>query len=111
MFAAFRYFRDRLFLQVIIAICLGIVVGLLIPSFAVDLRFMAVIFIRFIKMVIAPIVFISIVLGINSHKSEEKSIGLLAFRTLIYFELMSVLAILVTIGFMMFFKPGAGFDL
>lgn len=110
MLAALRYLRDHLFLQVIIAIFLGVIVGLLFPIFASDLRFMAIIFIRFIKMVIAPIVFISIVLGINSHK-QSKSIGILAFRTLVYFEIMSVVAILLTIGFMMLFKPGLGFDL
>lgn len=109
MLAAFHYVRKRLFLQVIIAIILGVIVGIVVPSFAVDLKFIAVVFIRFIKMVIAPIVFISIVLGINAHK-QEKSIGLLAFRTLVYFEIMSVIAILITMGFMMFFKPGLGFN-
>jgi len=110
MLAAFHYVKERLFLQVVIGIVLGIVVGILFPTFAVDLKFIAVIFIRFIKLVIAPIVFISIVLGVNSHK-KESNIGALAFRTLVYFEIMSVVSILLTLAFMLFFQPGKGFDI
>ncbi len=105
-----KFLKFHLFLQVMIAVILGILVGVFAPSFAVELKIIATLFIRFIKMVISPVVFVSIILGVCSH-SKHGGIGKLAFRTIVYFEIMSVVAILITFGYMLLFKPGAGFNI
>lgn len=102
--------KFHLFLQVMIAVTLGIVVGVLFPDIAADLRLIAVLFIRFIKMVISPVVFVSIILGVCSH-SKHGGVGKLAIKTLIYFEIMSIIAVIITFGFMLFFQPGSGFNI
>ncbi|KAB8032032.1 cation:dicarboxylate symporter family transporter [Fluviispira multicolorata] len=104
-----HFFKNQLFLQVVIAVILGIIVGVLLPTFAIDLKIIAVIFIRFIKMVITPVVFVSIVLGVCANK-EHRSIGKLAFKTLVYFEIMSVIAVVITFAYMFLFHPGSGFN-
>ena len=56
------FLKFHLFLQVVIAVVLGILVGIFFPKFGEELRIIASIFIRFIKMVISPVVFVSIIL-------------------------------------------------
>lgn len=104
------FLKFHLFLQVVIAVALGILVGILAPKFAVDLRLIATIFIRFIKMVISPVVFVSIILGVCSH-SKHGGVGKLAFKTIVYFEIMSIIAVVLTFAFMLFFQPGVGFNI
>ncbi|WP_186649249.1 cation:dicarboxylate symporter family transporter [Fluviispira vulneris] len=105
-----HFFQKQLFLQVVIAVILGIIVGVTLPSHAIDLKIIAVLFIRLIKMVITPVVFVSIVLGVCANK-EHRSIGKLAFKTLIYFEIMSIVAVLITFGYMFLLQPGSGFNI
>ena len=104
------FLKFHLFLQVVIAVILGILVGILAPKFGVELRIIATVFIRFIKMVISPVVFVSIILGVCSH-SKHGGVGKLAFKTIVYFEIMSVIAVVLTFAFMFFFQPGAGFNI
>lgn len=100
--------KPHLFIQVIIGMMLGICIGFLFPAFSVHLKIFATVFIRLIKTVIAPIIFISIVLGISSHRSanEEGKMGTLALRTLVYFEIMSITATLLTFSVFFILKPG-----
>lgn len=99
--------KPHLFLQVIIGMILGVCVGLFFPQIAIHLKIFATIFIRLIKTVIAPIIFISIILGVNSHRKDaESKLGTLALRSLIYFEIMSIVATLLTFIVFMVFKPG-----
>ena len=105
-----KFLKLHLFLQVMIAVTLGILVGIFFPSFAADLKIIATIFIRFLKMVISPIVFVSIILGVCSH-SKHGSIGKLAFKTIVYFEIMSIVAVVITFGLMLLFEPGSGFNI
>lgn len=104
------FLKFHLFLQVVIAVILGILVGIFFPKFGEELRIIASIFIRFIKMVISPVVFVSIILGVCSH-SKHGGVGKLAFKTIVYFEIMSIIAVIITFGFMLFFQPGAGFNI
>ncbi|APJ03319.1 cation:dicarboxylate symporter family transporter [Silvanigrella aquatica] len=106
-----KFLKFHLFLQVLIAVTLGILVGIYFPEFAAQLKIIATIFIRFIKMVISPIVFVSIILGVCSHSKHQGSIGKLAFKTIVYFEIMSIVAVALTFGMMLFFQPGAGFNI
>ena len=100
-----KFLKGNLFLQVILGMICGVLVGFLFPSLASHLQILAVIFIRLIKLVIAPIIFITIILGINSHR-QEGNLGSLAIRTLIYFEIMSVAATLIAFFIFIWTQPG-----
>jgi aerobic C4-dicarboxylate transport protein len=106
----FNLFRRQLILQVILAIILGVLVGVFWPEQAVDLKFISIIFINLIKLIISPLIFVSIVLGICQHQ-HTKGIGPLAVRTIVYFEVMSVVAIILAFGMMIWLEPGAGFNI
>ncbi len=100
-----NFLKGNLFLQVLIAMILGVLCGFLFPSISVHFEILATIFIRLIKLVIAPIIFITIILGINSHRHHGE-IGPLAIRTLIYFEIMSVVATVLSFFIFILLQPG-----
>src|SRR6478752_1675143 len=90
--------RDRthyLYLAVIGAVLLGIVVGLVAPSVAVTLKPLGTGFVNLIKMMISPIIFCTIVLGIGSVRQAAK-VGKVGGLALVYFVVMSTVAL--TIG-------------
>jgi aerobic C4-dicarboxylate transport protein len=97
------------FIQIILAIAGGVLFGLLFNSAAKDLKVVADCYIQLIKMVINPLLFISVVLGVCSHNRTK--ITRLAVKTLIYFEILSAVAILLTFGIMILFHPGTGFPI
>jgi len=106
----FNLFRKQLLIQVIVAIILGVIVGEFWPTQAVDLKFISIIFINLIKLIISPLIFVSIILGICQHQ-HTKGIGPLAVRTIVYFEIMSVVAIVLAFGMMLWLEPGIGFNI
>ena len=103
-----RVFRS-LFVQVLAAIALGVAVGLLWPKFGVALKPLGDGFVRLIKMLIAPVVFCTVTVGIGRMKDLE-SVGRIGGRALIYFEAISTLALLVGLAVGLIFRPGAGFN-
>ncbi|MBC7272324.1 MAG: cation:dicarboxylase symporter family transporter, partial [Streptomyces sp.] len=93
--AAPRVKRDRthyLYIAVIIAVVLGIAVGLAAPDFAVELKPIGTGFVNLIKMMIAPIIFCTIVLGIGSVRKAAK-VGAVGGIALGYFLVMSLVAL------------------
>jgi len=103
-------FKQQLILQVIVAIILGVLVGLVAPELGKQLNVISVIFIKLIKMVIVPLIFVSIIIGICGHH-HEKGVGSLAVRSLIYFEIMSIVAIILSFIVTAYLQPGAGFNI
>lgn len=106
-----RIFHDKTFVRVIIAFVCGIAWGLLFPSTAPFLGVVASAFVKCIKMVVVPIIFFSLVAGICSHDDGGKSVRSLFIKTIIYFEVMSILAILITFAITLLWRPGAGIDI
>ncbi len=102
--------RKNLTIQVLIAMLLGIAMGALFPEQAVNLKFLGDVFIRLIKMIVAPIVFLTIVTGISGMENISK-VGRLGLRSIIYFEVASTLAILIGMGVMNIFHPGANLQM
>ncbi|WP_051022264.1 C4-dicarboxylate transporter DctA [Nocardia pneumoniae] len=98
-----------LFVQLLIAIVAGIVVGACWPVIGADLKPLADGFIKLIKMVIAPIVFCTVVLGI-AHVGDLKSVGRIGVKALIYFEVITTFALLFGLLVGNLVRPGAGFD-
>lgn len=98
-----------LYVQVILAILLGILVGNFYPNLGVAAKPLGDIFIKLIKMVITPIVFVTVVLGIYGA-GDLKRVGKLGMKTLIYFEVLSTIALFIGLGTVNFFHPGLGMN-
>ena len=102
-------FLKLLYVQVLIAIALGIAVGAIWPATGVALKPLADGFIKLIKLVIAPIIFVTVAGGI-ARMSDLKAFGRVGAKTLIYFEVVSTLALAVGLIVGLVVKPGAGFN-
>ena len=99
-----------LYIQVLIAIALGIVIGHLYPTFGTSLKPLGDAFISLIKMMIAPVIFCTVVHGIASM-SDLKKIGRVGVKTLFYFEAVSTLALAIGLLMGELLQPGAGFNI
>ncbi len=97
-----------LYIQVLIAIALGILLGWYDPATGKSLKWLGDAFIALIKMMIAPIIFCTIVHGIASI-GDLKKVGRVGLKALIYFELVSTLALLIGIVVGEIIQPGANF--
>jgi len=99
-----------LFFQLIVAIVGGILLGWIWPDFASNLKPLADGFIKLIKMLIAPIIFCTVVLGI-AHVGDLKAVGRIGVKALIYFEVVTTFALVfgLLVGNVM--QPGAGFSI
>lgn len=99
-----------LWLQVMVAVALGALVGTLYPHAAAALKPLGDGFIRLITMTLAPIVFISIVLGI-ARMGDLKEVGRVGAKALIYFEVLSSIALLLGLVAVNLLHPGAGMNI
>ncbi|NVZ99579.1 dicarboxylate/amino acid:cation symporter [Pseudomonas gingeri] len=104
-----RPFYKVLYIQVLAAMLLGIAVGHYWPSLAADMKPLGDAFIRLIKMVIGPIIFCTVVTGIAGMDSMKK-IGRVGGKALLYFEVVSTLALLIGLVATHWLTPGAGFN-
>ncbi|MEV8317641.1 cation:dicarboxylase symporter family transporter [Streptomyces sp. NPDC059900] len=105
--------RDRthyLYIAVIIAVVLGIGVGLLFPDFATELKPLGTGFVNLIKMMISPIIFCTIVLGVGSVRKAAK-VGKVGGLALGYFVAMSVVALAIGLIVGNILHPGSGMDI
>jgi len=84
----------KLYVQVFIAIILGILVGHFFPHFAPKLKPLGDIFIRLIKMLLAPVIFTTITVGI-AKMGDIKAVGRIGVKALIYFEVVSAFALII----------------
>jgi len=100
-------YLKTLYVQVIIGIVLGILVGWLFPSFAPTGKLISEKFIDLIKMIITPIIFFTIVLGI-AGAGDMKKVGRVGGKGLLYFEVVTTLALIIGVLVAYFIKPGVG---
>jgi aerobic C4-dicarboxylate transport protein len=99
-----------LYIQVLIAIALGILIGHLYPNFGKALKPLGDGFIALIKMMIAPVIFCTVVHGIASM-SDLKKVGRVGIKTLFYFEAVSTLALVIGLLVGAIVQPGSGFNI
>lgn len=99
----------NLTVQVIVAIILGIIVGAIWPEFGASLKILADLFIKLIKMLIAPIIFLTVVVGIGSM-GDMKKVGKIGGKALVYFEVVSTIALAIGISVALLVNAGAGID-
>jgi aerobic C4-dicarboxylate transport protein len=102
-------FVKSLFGQVLIAIALGVAVGLLWPHLGVALKPLGDAFVKLIKMLIAPIIFCTVAGGIAKARDPAR-VGRVGGRALIYFEALSTVALIMGLAAGLILKPGAGFN-
>jgi len=102
-----RPFYTNLYFQVLVAIAIGVAFGVVAPERAAAMRPLGDGFIKLVKMLIAPIVFTTVVVGI-AHMGEMKDVGRIGLRALVYFEVVSSLALVIGLIVVSVLQPGAG---
>ena len=102
-------FAKSLFGQVVIALVLGVLAGLFAPEFAVKLKPLGDGFIKLIKMIIPVLVFCVVVHGI-AGAGDLKRVGRVGVKALIYFEILTTIALVMGLAAAFYFQPGAGMN-
>ena len=103
-----RFFRS-LFGQVVVALVLGVVLGLAVPEFAIKLKPLGDAFIKLIKMIIPVLVFCVVVHGI-AGAGDLKRVGRVGVKALIYFEVVTTIALGLGLLLAFWFQPGVGMN-
>jgi proton glutamate symport protein len=104
---------------IVVSMILGVALGWVFPDHAAgqsgfqasDLRVLSTIFLRMIKSLIVPLLFSTLVVGIAGHGDDMKRVGKLAIRSILYFELVTTLALVVGLLAVNLVQPGRGVDL
>ncbi len=104
-----RPFYTTLYFRVLVAIAVGVGVGLLVPDTAVQLKPIGDAFVNLVKMTIAPLIFCTVVVGITNMKSKG-AVGKAGGLAILYFEVVSTLALVVGLVIVNLVKPGAGMN-
>jgi aerobic C4-dicarboxylate transport protein len=99
----------RLYVQVVCAIAAGALFGYLRPELAQDMKPLGDVFIKLIKMMIEPIIFTTVVVGV-AKMSDMKEVGRVGLKALIYFETVSAIALLVGLIVAHLYRPGSGLN-
>ena len=99
-----------LFVQVLTALLLGIVLGMAVPDFAIGLKIFSDAFLKLISMIVGPIVFCVVVHGI-AGAGDLKKVGRVGVKALIYFEVMTTVALVVGLLLAYLFGPGHGMNI
>jgi aerobic C4-dicarboxylate transport protein len=99
-----------LYFQVLVAILIGIALGHFHPSFAIELKPLGDGFIKLIKMMIAPIIFCTIVTGIAGMQNTKK-VGRVGLKAILYFEVVTTLALIIGLVVINLLKPGVGMNI
>jgi proton glutamate symport protein len=93
---------------IIIAMFVGAMIGFFFPEFSQNLKVISNVFLRLIKTIIVPILFGTLVVGIAGHGNDLKSVGRLAVKSIIYFEIVTTLALIIGLTAVSITKPGEG---
>jgi aerobic C4-dicarboxylate transport protein len=105
-----RRFYSHLYVQVLAAIALGVALGHFYPDLAVQMKPLGDAFIKLIKMIVAPIIFCTVVHGIASM-SDLKAVGSTGIKALIYFEVVTTLALIIGLVVANTLRPGEGMNI
>ncbi|WP_439369603.1 dicarboxylate/amino acid:cation symporter [Bradyrhizobium sp. DASA03120] len=99
-----------LFVQVLTALVLGVILGMAVPDFAIGLKILSDAFLKLISMIVAPIVFCVVVHGI-AGAGDLKKVGRVGVKALVYFEVMTTVALVVGLLLAYIFGPGHGMNI
>src|ERR671936_672146 len=104
-----RAWWQELWVQVMIAMALGIALGAIRPDLGAQMQPLGDAFIKAIRMLIAPIIFCTVVGGI-AHMADMAKVGRVAIKALIYFEVITTLALIIALVAVNIWQPGAGMN-
>jgi proton glutamate symport protein len=93
--------------RIMIGLVVGVAIGHLWPTFGADIRPLADLFLKMIKMIIAPLLFSTLVVGI-AGTGDLKAMGRIGFKALVYFEVATTIALFMGLGLVNLLRPGAG---
>jgi aerobic C4-dicarboxylate transport protein len=99
-----------LYIQVLVAVIAGVTLGILYPAFGADLKPLGDAFVKLIKMVFAPVIFATVVLGI-AKLENMKELGRVGLRALLYFEILSTFALAIGLLVVNIMRPGVGMNI
>lgn len=93
---------------IMISMGVGVAIGAVFPEFSQNLKIISTIFLRMIKVIIVPIIFGTLVVGIAGHSDDLKAVGRLATKSIIYFEIVTTLALVIGLFAVNLTRPGDG---
>jgi len=103
------FLRRRTLTQwIVVAMVVGVALGIVFPVFAVSIRPISIIFLRMIRSIIVPLIFGTLVVGIAGHGDDMKRVGRLALKSIVYFEIVTTLALFIGLFAVNVLKPGVG---
>ncbi|EUC12517.1 UNVERIFIED_ORG: aerobic C4-dicarboxylate transport protein [Burkholderia sp. CF145] len=102
-----KHWYQHLYVQVLIAVCLGVALGHFYPNAGTAMKPLGDNFLKLIKLMVAPLIFCTVVHGIASMQ-DIKAVGRVGVKSLIYFEAMTTLALVIGLVFVNLMKPGTG---
>jgi proton glutamate symport protein len=105
--APFRFKRPSLTVLIFSSLVIGLLIGAFLPNLGVALEPLSTIFIRLIKMMVAPLLFATLVVGI-AGSGDHKKLGRMGLKTIIYFEIATTIALFIGLGVANWLKPGKG---
>src|SRR6516165_3017395 len=100
----------QLWFQVLVAMAIGIALGHLYPSLGAKMQPLGDAFIKAIRMLIAPIIFCTVVQGI-AHMADMARVGRVAIKAIVYFEIMTTIALVIGLIAVNLLKPGVGMNI
>lgn len=105
----FAIYKRSLTTWILVAMAIGVEIGLDFPAFSQNLQFLSKIFLRLVKTIVAPLLFATLVVGIASH-SNLKQVGRMGWKSLVYFEVVTTIALLIGLVFINITKAGVGIN-
>ena len=105
-----RSLLGPLWLQVLVGILFGVAIGAFFPHFGIALKPLGDAFIKLIRMTLAPIIFATVVVGI-ARMGDMREVGRVGIKALLYFEVVSTVALLTGLVAANVLKPGAGMNI
>ena len=103
----FAIYKRSLTTWILVAMAIGVEIGLDFPPFSQNLKFLSTIFLRLVKTIVAPLLFATLVVGIASH-SNLKQVGRMGWKSLLYFEVVTTIALIIGLVFINITRAGVG---
>ena len=103
----FAFYKRSLTTWILVAMAIGVEIGLDFPAFSQNLKFLSSIFLRLVKTIVAPLLFATLVVGIASH-SNLKQVGRMGWKSLLYFEVVTTIALIIGLIFINITNAGVG---
>src|SRR5690606_32030806 len=103
----FAWYKKSLTTWILVAMAMGVEIGLDFPPFSQNLSFLSSIFLRLVKTIVAPLLFCTLVVGIASH-SNLKQVGRMGWKSLLYFEIVTTIALFIGLLFINLTGAGKG---